>query len=132
MTDTVEPAVAPAPVMSKRPAWSIPALVIATFAVIATGAVIATKSTTPQPATPTGAEQSYLRLVHANPNDEADTKALLSLGHGACKTMSSGTAGYSEYRIAVGQLMAAQESPRQANLIVHSALTSGLCTERQS
>lgn len=104
-------------------------VVLALLALTAVVAVAATTTpTTPvaQVVSPTSAEQTYLRMTKPA---AANTDATLSLGHHACQTMNSGQRTYSEYRLAIGQLMAAGESPSNATAIVHDALISGLCAE---
>jgi hypothetical protein len=105
------------------------AVVLAPLALTATVAIAATTTpTTPaaQVVSPTSAEQSYLRMTKPT---AANTDATLTLGHSACRTMNSGQRTYSEYRLAIGQLMAAGQSPSNARAIVHDALISGLCAE---
>lgn len=123
---TFEPAATP----SRTPTWIISILAAAVIAIIAVAIVAAAKvQTTPvaQVVTQTSAEQSFLRVTKPA---TANTDATLRLGHHACQTMNSGQRTYSEYRLAIGQLMAAGESPSAATAIVHGALISGLCTER--
>lgn len=108
------------------PSWTVPALAVAVLAVLTAAAVVATHSPTPAPASSqSSAEQSYLRIISPG----ANAATVLRLGHNACVTMSSGNGTHAEYRRAIGQLMAARETPGMATLIVHTALVSGLCTE---
>lgn len=115
----------PAPV--KVPRWLVPVLVLAIFASVAATTIIATRLSAPAPIAPTqtAAEQTFLRIMGSavRPN-------LLQLGHRACSTMGSGNGTYAQYRLAEGELMSYYRvSPGYAQLIVHTALVSGLCTE---
>lgn len=120
---TLEPTTTP----TKTPPWVIPTLAVMAFAIVAAVTVAATNTpTTPaQTVTQTSVEQAFLHMADPHATDSST----LALGRRACQTMTSGQRTYSEYRTAIGQLMAAGESPSNATAIVHDALISGLCTQ---
>lgn len=110
----------------RAPSWTVPLLAVAVLAVATSAAIDATSTPHVAPPARSSAEQAYLRII--NPGT-GNAQSLLRLGHNACVTMSSGNGTHAEYRLAIGELMAARQTPGLATLIVHTALVSGLCTE---